>query len=117
MGKHQARIPDPSAKRVRDVVIANVSLTADADDLDIGQADVLVVDADGAYTISGIAGGYEGRALDILNVDGTDTLTLANDDAGSIATNQFVVAADILLTDETGARLIYINSRWRTLAI
>ena len=53
MGRHNPRIPEPSARRFRDVVIATVALAANADDLDVGQADVVSVSADQARSITG----------------------------------------------------------------
>lgn len=116
MGIHDARQPDPSAKRVRDVVITTRSLTADADDLDIGQADILVIDVAGAFAITGIANPYNGRRVDIVNTDEANTVTLQNQNNNSAPENQFRMAMDLDLTTEEAVTVIYIAQRWRPIA-
>jgi hypothetical protein len=78
-------------------------------------------------TITGLAGGVNGRIITISAV-GTETIILTNDDAGSSAANRFYTPAGyqvVLPGDPSGAgvgasaTLIYdgVVSRWRFLSI
>lgn len=78
----------------------------------------LRLDADQIRLITGIAGGYDGRTLRIVNVGASDsTLVLKRESASSTAANRFSLARDITLDNGESVTLIYdgSSSRWRTL--
>lgn len=103
----------------------SISLTGNQNDwapAGLAGASTIRVDANGDYTITGITGGADGRILIIQNVDSANTLTLANEDAGSAAANRFQLeggtARDLVLKESNCAILQYdgTSSVWRLLA-
>jgi hypothetical protein len=96
--------------------IETLNLTGNTDNLAIAATTrVLRLTAGGAFNLTGITGGTNGRRLTVLNVDAADNITLIHD-ATSTAANRFVCAADIsrVLRFHGGVELIYDggNSRW-----
>jgi len=65
-------------------------------------------------TITGIAGGAQGRLLTIYNV-GTFKISFTKQSAGSTAANRFAIDNDVLLKPDTAVVLQYdaTSSRWR----
>lgn len=87
-------------------------------DVAVGDATFIRFSHPSASTVTGIAGGEEGRLLWVANVSGTD-ITLADFDAGSAAANrfQFSFSADVVLSPNQVAGLIYNGaSSWWELA-
>jgi hypothetical protein len=82
---------------------------------------ILRLDANaGGSTITGIAGGVHGRVLIIINIDTTDTITLADENAGSTAANRFMLpgsANHVIAADYGSATLWYSNTDGRWLLI
>ena len=80
-------------------------------------ASVLRLTASGAYNITGLAGGVDGRLLTIFNI-GTNTITLKAEDAASTAANRFDIGSDIAIAADQAAVLMYdsTDSRWRAMA-
>lgn len=73
----------------------------------IGTAQRLLVNtAAGAATITGFAGGTDGRML-LVTVTGANDLTLADEDGGSIAANQLYGSDDLVLPQGVSLWLIY----------
>jgi parallel beta-helix repeat protein len=78
------------------------------------------INSDAARSITGIAGGWPGRRLTLINVGGF-AITLKNQDVGSVAGNRIVGtgAADVVLTADTAitnrVNLVYddTTARWR----
>ena len=90
--------------------------SGDIDDLDIGDSDFLRLSGDaGVSDITGIAGGYKGRSIDIVNL--TNSITLQHEDTASVATNRIITAtgAAITLAVNDMAELLYdeVSARWR----
>lgn len=74
------------------------------------------ISATGLFDLTGIAGGFDGQELCLVNV-GASSITLRNQDAGSAAANRFILAGGtpkILMTDGSIA-LTYdaTTARWR----
>lgn len=77
------------------------------------EADIMRLDSDAAYNITGLAGGSAGRMKIIRNI-GTYTLTFKNEDASSTAANRFDFGADFALETKKTMLLIYdpTSARW-----
>lgn len=77
---------------------------------------VLRLTSDAMRTLTGIAGGSDGRILIIHNV-GDYPITLKRESASSTAANRFAAAQDITIFPNEGTLLQYdsTSSRWRTL--
>ena len=76
------------------------------------------ISANGAYNITGLAGGADGRVAVLLNEDTTDSVTLVNESGSSTAGNRFLLGANIVLAPNQGLTLIYDSTatRWRSMA-
>lgn len=96
-------------------------ITADQNDYNptgLANANVLRLDADQTRAITGLAGGYDGRIIRIVNVGAADsTLLLRRQNTGSTAANRFMLARDLMLDTGESVTLQYdgTSSRWRTL--
>lgn len=92
-------------------------LTAGMNDYDPGNFDVLRIFSNGAYTITGLAGGQKGRALKIINVGGY-VITFSLNSTSSLAENRIIVstAADASLSPNKIMDFYYDSTtlRWRT---
>ncbi len=73
----------------------------------------LLLSANGALDLTGLASLYGGRELELYNI-GTNTITLKNAAGGSVAANRFSIGADALLTANTSMSIIYdpYITRW-----
>lgn len=91
-------------------------ITADQNDYAIGDYSVLRLSTDASRTITGFAGGTQGRILIVFNV-GSNALVLANQSASSTATNRIITGhgANITVDADNSASLWYDNTtqRWR----
>lgn len=76
----------------------------------------LLINSDAARNITGLAGPVAGCQMALIN-NGSFTITLKEQDAGSSAANRFNTGADISLTSSAGVLLRYdsVASRWRLL--
>lgn len=83
----------------------------------LGYASVLRLDADRIRAITGLAGGYDGRVIRIVNAGaGADsTLMLRRQSASSSAENRFALLRDITLDSGESVSLQYdgVAQRWR----
>lgn len=100
-------------------IVAPPQLTADEDDYapsDLATASVLRISADAVRSITGLAGGAEGRVLCVINA-GAFAIVLRDDDTASSAANRFGFGGDLTLDPQQGALLMYDGSaaRWRQL--
>lgn len=66
-------------------------------------------------TITGLAGGSDGRIITITNIGSTNNLILSDADAGSTAANRFQIGGNITLAPNGSMTLRYdaTSSRWR----
>lgn len=85
-------------------------LSADQNDYDPGNYDILRISSSLAVSITGISHGVKGRRLQLFNV-GSFAITLSNLNAASAAANQFnfVNASDFLIPPN-GTALLYYDS-------
>lgn len=101
-------------------VLSPAQITADQNDYDptgLSGAAVLRLDTDASRTITGLAGGSDGRVVVIQNV-GANDLTLADEDVLSLAANRFALVRPVLLVADDVAVLQYdgTSSRWRSVS-
>jgi hypothetical protein len=101
--------------------ISPAQLTANQNDYNptgLSTAAVLRLSTDASRTITGLAGGADGRLLLVMNV-GAQDLVLADESASSTAANRFALDGDLTLGADTGATLYYdgTSSRWRLLSV
>lgn len=92
-------------------------LTADQNDYaptGHAAASVFRLDSDAARTITGLAGGADGRIV-FVHYIGANSVILANENAGSSAANRFALSGAITLTTDSVCVLQYdsTSSRWR----
>ena len=85
----------------------------------LADATILRLDHTGAQTMTGIAGGFAGRILFIVNIGATN-LTLSHESASSTAANRFDFTNGAAITLGADDRLILVYdsgiSRWRDYA-
>ncbi len=81
-------------------------------------ASVLRLTASGAYNITGLGGGTDGRIITLVNI-GANAITLMDENASSTAANRFALAGNITLAQDQSAVLLYdaTASRWRAMAV
>ena len=81
-------------------------------------ANTLRLSTDASRNITGLSNaGDQGRWMIIHNV-GSNSIILKDEDAGSLATNRFALASDIILQADQVTQLWYdgTNSRWRAVS-
>ena len=80
----------------------------------LSTASVLRLNTDAARTLTGLAGGSDGRVILIHNT-GTNDLVLSDEDVLSTAANRFALASNVTLAADQSAMLQYdsTSSRWR----
>jgi len=98
--------------------ISPAQITADKnnyDPTDLAKASVLRLTSDASRTITGLAGGVDGRVLTILNV-GSNPIVLSNQNTSSTAGNRFAIGANLTISADQSASLIYdsTSQRWRS---
>jgi hypothetical protein len=101
-------------------VIAPAQITANQNDYNpagVGAASVLQLSSDASRSISGLAGGAEGRIVSIINVGG-QPITLLDESASSAAANRFALGGDVAISAKQAAMLRYDGTaaRWQTIA-
>jgi len=101
-------------------VIAPPTLTADHNDYapaGIAAASVLQLSADAARSLTGLAGGAEGRVLCVINV-GSQPVILRDGSAASLAANRFSLGGDLAIAGKQAAILRYDGTaqRWQAIA-
>lgn len=104
--------------------LAPAQLTADQNDYNptgLQYANGLLMTADQFRSITGIAGGYEGRELRIINVSSNadGTIVLAYENTSSAAANRIASDNDLVLEPTCSAILRYDGAaqRWRLLSV
>lgn len=80
-------------------------------------ASVLQLSSDAARSISGLAGGADGRIISVINA-GSQPIILLDDSVSSSAANRFSLGGDLTIAARQAAMLRYdgATSRWQTLA-
>ncbi|WP_441241341.1 DUF2793 domain-containing protein [Tardiphaga sp. 768_D3_N2_1] len=101
-------------------VVAPAELTANVNDYGpagAAGAAVLQLSADAARSVSGLAGGSEGRIVSLINVGG-QPITLLDDSAASAAANRFAFGGHLTLMAKQGALLRYNGTaaRWQSIS-
>lgn len=95
------------------------TLTADVDNYNLGSGVAFRLSSDAVRTITGLAGGVDGRVLLLVNV-GANDIVLANQDLASTAENRIITGtgADVTLAANDTALLWYDDTtdRWRLVA-
>lgn len=92
-------------------------ITADQDNYNptnLNITNTLRLSTDASRTITGLAGGVNGRVMFIVNIN-TNDIVLSNENASSTAGNRFAIGADITLNGGEGVTLKYdsTSARWR----
>ncbi len=101
-------------------VISPPQITANQNDYNpsgVATASVLQVFSDAARSISGLAGGAEGRVVSLINI-GSQPIALLDESASSTAANRFTLGASLTLPAKQAALLRYDGTatRWRLVA-
>jgi hypothetical protein len=101
-------------------VIAPAQITTDQNDYNpagLAAASVLQISSNAARSVSGLAGGAEGRCLTVINV-GSQPVTLLNENASSSASNRLTLGADLTISAKQAAILRYDGTaaRWQAIA-
>ena len=101
-------------------VCAPSPLTASQNDYapaGLATAGVLQISAAAPRSLSGLAGGAEGRVVVLVNV-GSQPITLLDDHAASVAANRFALGGNLTLAGRRAALLRYDGTaaRWQALA-
>lgn len=113
----------PPAQRINvDGQITIPQFTADQNDLTLGEGDSFRMSTDGvARTINGLANVSPGRRIEIHNVAGGANISLANQNAGSVATNRIITGTGgtVAIQPDRSAILRYdgTTTRWRLIAM
>jgi hypothetical protein len=100
--------------------VSPAQITADRNDFNpagLAAASVLQIGADAPRSISGLAGGSEGRCLTVINV-GSQPVTLLNESASSSASNRFALGGSLAIAAKQAAILRYDGTaaRWQAIA-
>jgi len=101
-------------------VVAPAPIAANQNDYNpagLATASVLQISADAPRSISGLAGGAEGRLVTLINVGG-QPITLLDDSAASAAANRFALGGPVVIAGRQAAILRYdaTASRWQGIA-
>ena len=94
----------------------NAQLTANQNNYEIGNGTHFRISSDAARTITGFTGGVSGKLL-VLSNSGSNIITLANQNASSLAANRIItgLAANYNTNADESVFLIYddTTARWR----
>jgi hypothetical protein len=98
-------------------VIAPPQITANQNDYNpagVATASVLQLSSDASRSISGLAGGAEGRLVSVINV-GSQPVNLLDESASSAAANRFTLGGDLVISAKQAAMLRYDGTaaRWQ----
>ena len=101
-------------------VISPSQITSNQNDYNptgIASAAILKLSSDASRSLSGLAGGAEGRVVGLLNTGG-QVITLLNESASSTAANRFALGDDIAIKAKQAVLLRYDGtaSRWYAIA-
>jgi len=103
-----------------DDIITPTALAADADDYDLNDAQIARLSVSGGAdrTVTGIdVSMHPSARIDLINVDATFNIILADADVGSAAANRIITgtSASITIAPDGAARLLYdpVSTMWR----
>jgi hypothetical protein len=101
-------------------VIAPAQITSNQNDYTpagAAAASVLQLSSDASRSISGLAGGAEGRVVCVINV-GSQPIVLSDESTSSTAANRFTLGGDLTVSPKQAAMLRYDGTaaRWQTIA-
>jgi hypothetical protein len=101
-------------------IIAPPQITANQNDYNptgVAAASVLQLSSDASRTVSGLAGGAEGRVVSLINT-GSQPIVLADESTSSSAVNRFTLGANLTVAAKQAAMLRYDGTaaRWRLIA-
>ncbi len=101
-------------------VIGPPQITANQNDYNptgVAAASVLQLTSDALRTISGLAGGAEGRVVSLINI-GSQPIALSDESTSSSAANRFTLGGTLTITAKQAAMLRYDGTaaRWRLLS-
>ncbi len=101
-------------------VVSPSQITSNQNDYNpagIASASVLNLYSDASRTVTGLAGGAEGRVIALINT-GTQTILLLNESASSTAANRFALGSDLTIGAKRAAILRYDGTaaRWYMIA-
>jgi hypothetical protein len=101
-------------------VIAPPQITGNQNDYNpsgIASAVVVQLSSDASRTISGLAGGAEGRVVSIVNV-GSQPIALSDESVSSTAANRFALGGNLSIAGKQAAILRYDGTaaRWRLMS-
>ncbi|MEI7480016.1 MAG: hypothetical protein WCJ59_00095, partial [bacterium] len=96
------------------------STTGTQNDVDLGTGSLIRYTGNGDAIITGLTGGVDGRQIHLMN-SSAYSLTINNQDSGSVAANRFInpTGSSIIVKPNTTAMIQYDAgaSRWRILAV
>jgi hypothetical protein len=101
-------------------VLSPPQITANQNDYNptgIAAASVLQLSSDASRTVTGLAGGAEGRVISLINI-GSQPIVLADESTSSAAGNRFTLGANLTVAAKQAAMLRYDGTaaRWRLIA-
>jgi hypothetical protein len=101
-------------------IISPPQITANQNDYNptgVATAAVLQLSSDAARTVSGLAGGAEGRVVSLLNI-GSQPIVFSDESTSSSAANRFALGANLAVAAKQAAMLRYDGTaaRWRLIA-
>jgi hypothetical protein len=101
-------------------VISPPQITANQNDYNptgAATASVLQLSSDASRTVTGLAGGAEGRVVSFINI-GSQPIVLSDESTSSSAANRFALGANLTISAKQAAMLRYDGTatRWRLLA-
>lgn len=101
-------------------VISPSQITSNQNDYNptgIASAAILKLSSDASRSVSGLAGGAEGRVVGLLNTGG-QVITLLNESVSSTAANRFALGDDVAIKARQAVLLRYDGAaaRWYTMA-
>ena len=99
------------AAHFRDQSTTTTSSTGDIDDLDTADHGVIQFIGSGSSTVTGLAGGVDGRVIRII-VGSSYTMTLSQEDSLSESDNRLRLGTDTVVVNNRGVTLQYFNGRW-----
>jgi hypothetical protein len=96
------------------------TLSADVNDYALGAGASFRISSDASRTVTGIAGGVDGRIAEVVNV-GVNPVVFAHDSTSSVAANRVLTfsAASVTVPAGGAARFVYdaTSSRWRLVSL
>lgn len=107
----------PQALFAADITPAQITASQDNyNPTGLAGSGVVRLSSDAAWSITGLAGGADGRMCVLQNV-GAFTITLEDEHASSTAANRFALNADVALTADSAIAIMYDGtaSRWRVI--